>query len=53
MDRLQEETDAKIAVLQEQAAQARADLKARIEARIDEVRADYDRRSAKLQRVSQ
>lgn len=51
LDDLEKETDAKVAVLEQQAARASADLKAQIERRVAEVRAEYDRRAAKLQQA--
>jgi uncharacterized membrane protein len=51
MDRLRQETEAKIEALQEQAAEAQADAKVKLDRRIGEVRADYDRRSAKLKQA--
>jgi hypothetical protein len=51
MDRLRQETEAKIEALQEQAAEAQADAKVKLDRRIAEVRADYDRRSAKLKQA--
>ena len=50
LDRLREETDAKIEALQDQAAETQAD-KAKVEQRIAEIRADYDRRAAQLQQA--
>jgi hypothetical protein len=43
--------DAKIKSLQEQAAKAKGDAKAKIEARIAEVRSEYERRSDKLKQA--
>ena len=50
LERLREETDAKIEALQDQAAETQAD-KAKVEQRIAEIRADYDRRAAQLQQA--
>ena len=50
LERLREETDAKIEALQDQAAETQAD-KAKVEQRIAEIRADYDRRAAQLQQT--
>jgi uncharacterized membrane protein len=46
-----QETDAKIHALQDQAATANADRKAKLDQRITELRADYERRSAKLKQA--
>jgi hypothetical protein len=48
---LRQENEAKIGALQEQAAEAQADLKEKLDRRIAEIRADYDRRSAKLKQA--
>ena len=53
LERLQGETDAKIKVLQEQRAGAKADAKAKHDKRIAELRADYDRRVDKLIQASE
>jgi Skp family chaperone for outer membrane proteins len=50
LERLQEEADAKIEALQDQAAEMQAD-KAKVEQRIAEIGADYDRRAAQLQQA--
>jgi chromosome segregation ATPase len=50
IDRLRDETNAKIEALQEQAAE-NADGKEKIDQRIAEIRADYDRRSAQLKQA--
>lgn len=52
-ERLRQETDAKIKILKEQSAKARAEAKDRHERRIAEVRADYDRRADKLLRAAE
>ena len=51
IDRLEAEADAKLAALQEQATTATADAKGQIEQRITELRADRDRRAAKLRQA--
>ncbi len=51
ISRQQQETDAKIKVLQEQAAKAKANAKAKIDQRISELRADHERRSVKLKQA--
>jgi hypothetical protein len=48
---LQQQGDAQIKALEQQRAQASADTKANIDARIAEARADHDRRAAKLQQA--
>lgn len=48
MDNFREEVDAKIKKLQDQAAKAKSDAKAKIEGRMTEIRADYERRSGKM-----
>jgi uncharacterized membrane protein len=53
LDCLEKETSAKIATLQEQAAKASADTKERLGQRILELRADGDRRAAKLRQASE
>jgi uncharacterized membrane protein len=50
LDRLRQEADAKIEALQEQAAETKAD-KQKIDRRIAEIRADYERRAAQLQQA--
>ena len=52
-ERLQRETDAKIKVLQDQRARAKAEAKAKDEQRIAALRADYDRRAKKLGQASE
>lgn len=47
-ERLRQETDAKVKILEEQRAKAKADGRARHERRIAELRADYDQRMDKL-----
>jgi uncharacterized membrane protein len=47
-DRVREEADTRIATCRDQAAEAKPDTKARIEQRIAELRADRDRRVARL-----
>ncbi len=47
----QRETEAKISLLQGQVAKATADAKAKIDQRISELRADHERRSAKLKQA--
>jgi len=51
ISRLQQETDAQIRVLQGQAAKAAANAKTKIDQRISELRADHERRSAKLKQA--
>jgi hypothetical protein len=50
LDRLREETDAKIEALQDQAAQTKGG-KEKIAERIAEIRADHDRRAAQLKQA--
>lgn len=50
LDRLREETDAKIEALMDQAAETK-EGKAKIEARIAEIRADHERRAAQLKQA--
>lgn len=50
-DELKKETDAKIATLQEQANVVASDAQARIDQRIATLRADYEKRSAKLEQA--
>ena len=50
LERLREETDAKIEALLDQAPET-MDGKEKIERRIAEIRADYDRRAAQLQQA--
>jgi uncharacterized membrane protein len=50
LDRLREETDAKMEALQDQAAETK-EGKDKLEQRIAEIRADYDRRSAQLKQA--
>jgi uncharacterized membrane protein len=49
---IKNEVDAKVQALQQQAAKARGDAKARIEARMARVREDYDKSSAKLKSIA-
>jgi len=51
IENLQQETNAKIKSLQEQAAKTTAESKSRINARINELREDSQRRSAKLEQA--
>jgi len=51
INRLQHETDAKITMLQGQAAKATANAKTKIDQRVSELRADHERRSAKLKQA--
>jgi uncharacterized membrane protein len=51
MDLFDQEADAKIKALQDQAAKAKADAKTKIDQRITEVRADRDRRTKMLQQA--
>jgi uncharacterized membrane protein len=51
-EQLQRELDAKITALREQQTKARADAKAKREQRIAAMRADYERRTAKLARAA-
>ena len=48
LEQIEQETDARIKALQEQAAKARGDAKAKLDARITELRADSQRRSGQL-----
>jgi hypothetical protein len=48
LDQRDAETEAKIEALEEQAAKAREDTRTQIEKRITEMRADYNRRAAKM-----
>jgi uncharacterized membrane protein len=52
-DQLQREADAKIKVLQDQRARAKAEGKAKEEQRIADLRADYNRRADKLSQASE
>jgi len=52
-DQLQRELDAKITALRDQQTKARAEAKARREQRIAKMRADYERRTAKLARAAE
>jgi len=51
ISRRQHEADAKISMLRGQAAKATASAKAKIDKRINEIRADHERRSAKLKQA--
>lgn len=51
LEQYKTEADAKIAALQEQAAKAKSDAKAKIEKRVAEMRADHEKRSAKLKQA--
>jgi uncharacterized membrane protein len=53
MHQVEEQGNAKIKELQEQAAKARGDAKAKIDARIAATRADYERRSALLKHAGE
>ena len=53
LDALEKETKAKIAALEKQLSDARDDAKQEISRRIDALRTDYDRRSAKLKQAWQ
>ena len=48
MDSLKEETDAKIKAVKDQMATAKAERKARLQKRADEIKSSYEARSAKL-----
>lgn len=52
-ERLRQETDVKIKILEEQRAKAKVDARDRHEQRIAELRADYDRRMDKLVRATE
>jgi uncharacterized membrane protein len=51
METFRQEVDAKVKELQDQAAKAKSDAKAKIEGRITEIRADYERRSGKMKQA--
>jgi uncharacterized membrane protein len=51
LEAAKQKSDAKIKSLQEQAAKAKGDAKAKIEARVTEVRSDYKRRNDKLKQA--
>jgi uncharacterized membrane protein len=51
LEALEKEANAKIAALEQQVAEAQADAKDKIRQRIAAMRADYDRRSAKLKQA--
>ena len=48
IESIKQEGDAKIKAMQEQAAKASGEMKAKLEKRIEETRADYKRRADKL-----
>jgi hypothetical protein len=48
MESIKQEVDAKVKAMQEQGAKASGELKAKLERRIEEARADYKRRADKL-----
>ena len=51
LQKLEKDTNAKIGALNAQLAKANAETKARIKQRLDELRADHDRRAAKLKQA--
>ena len=51
MQKLEKETTAKIGELNDQIAKANAEYKTRIKERLAELRADHDRRAAKLKQA--
>jgi uncharacterized membrane protein/copper chaperone CopZ len=53
LKKLEADTSAKVASVNDQIAKAKADNKARIEKRLAEVRADHDRRAAKLKQAGE